>query len=608
MTDPVDSLADVFPDALALRLDRQGRIISLNATASTCLGLAAGDDILTCIESADGGSLLSALQIMQTEDAETCRFSATFSTTGRDRMALRGWLSRGTASPDGQLTMVALAEPADGSDAEQFRKLADLAIQGIFVHRGERLLYANQRMAEILGYNNPVELMAIDSILDHVHPDDLPNVRRRLQARLHGYEQIDDYEIRVIHKTGETVWMYMRGSTVTWDGESAIAGACVDISVLKRALRNQQQTEALFRRVFELSPEMVTLSGLEDGRYHIANKMFVETFGPTEEKVIGKTSAELNLWKSYEDRDRLISQIKRDGSVQGYETVVLRHDGSELPVSLSASLVDIRGETELLMVGRDITDVVRQRRELSRSKEEAELANRAKSEFLANMSHELRTPLNAIIGFSELMKEETMGPLGSDVYRGYCGDILGAGRHLLDIINDILDLSKLEAGHMDLDLRPVSVRQTMEQSLRLLNERARQAQVDLRAVLPDPAMEVMADDRRLKQILINLLSNAVKFTRDGEIALGAERLSNGRLIRIEVRDTGPGMSEENIATALSPFGQVEAGISRNHDGAGLGLPLAKALTEMQNGEFFIDSAPGRGTTVGLTLPAVDDRA
>lgn len=607
--DPLRDIEKYVPDSVVVKLDRRGRILDLNAKACSVLGAVRDTDIMSFLDAGDSGSLLAAMQSVLNDGGENSRFTARLKTKSASLKNLRGWLSAAQDEPHGAAILVALIDPdVSGTHETGFRALADMAIQGIFVHRGERPLYANQRMAEMLGYENRAELMLVDSILDHVHPDDLPEAKRRLNARLSGYRNPEDYEIRLLNKSGEVVWMYLRGNTVQWDGRPAIAGACLDITTLKRALRDQQQTEALFQRVFELSPEMVTLSGLENGRYHIANMMFIETFGPTADRVIGKTSAELNIWKSYEDRDKLIAQIRRDGAIHGFETTVLRHDNSEMPVSLSASLVDVRGSAELLMVGRDITETVRQQQELRKSKEVAELANRSKSEFLANMSHELRTPLNAIIGFSELMQREAMGPLGSKVYQEYCGDILGAGRHLLEIINDILDLSKLEAGHMDLEIRPVPLKDIMEQSLRLLTERARNSGLTLRLDLRDPELHVSADSRRLKQILINLLSNAVKFAPAGEVVLGAERRADGKHARIYVRDTGPGMNDDAIEIALSAFGQVDSGFARNHEGVGLGLPLASTLTKVQDGTLDIESRPGEGTTVYVSLPLAADMA
>ncbi len=234
---------------------------------------------------------------------------------------------------------------------------------------------------------------------------------------------------------------------------------------------------------------------------------------------------------------------------------------------------------------------------------EAEAANRAKTEFLANMSHELRTPLNAIIGFSEVIKSEMLGSLGIERYRYYAQDIFESGHHLLDVINDILDISKVEAGEFDLNDEETDLTYIIEQSLRLVRERAKMHRLDL-IVDTDPELPyVLVDQRLIKQSLINLLTNAVKFTPGpGSIYVRGKIDVDGTLA-LSVTDTGIGIAEEDIAKVLQPFGQVESTISRNREGTGLGLPLAKSFLEIQGGSLDVDSRLGEGTTVTLRLPA-----
>ncbi|HXP73058.1 MAG TPA: ATP-binding protein [Stellaceae bacterium] len=238
----------------------------------------------------------------------------------------------------------------------------------------------------------------------------------------------------------------------------------------------------------------------------------------------------------------------------------------------------------------------------TQERRKAEAANLAKSTFLANMSHELRTPLSAIIGFSEMMQREALGPVGSTRYRAYADDINRSGMHLLGLVNDLLDLSKIEAGKMELMEDLVDVGQLIADCMTLVRDAAARAGIEL-AVDRDQSLPVVfADERKLKQILINLLSNAIKFTGSGgsvEIVV-AVAASGG--LEISVRDSGVGIRPEDIAKVMEPFGQLRSSIESGQPGTGLGLPLSRKLAELHGGTLEIESAPGRGTTVLLSLP------
>lgn len=248
---------------------------------------------------------------------------------------------------------------------------------------------------------------------------------------------------------------------------------------------------------------------------------------------------------------------------------------------------------------RDVT------RRLAISVEQAENANRAKSSFLANMSHELRTPLNAIMGFSEVMKDQHLGPMTNPRYLGYAGDIHASGSYLLGIINDILDLSKIEAGKMSLEAaEDFPLRQALEAALGITAPLSEKSGVTLAADLPDDSVHVLAVERMVRQIIINLVGNAIKFTpRGGSVMVRGAMLAGGAYA-LRVSDTGVGMTEADIAHALQPFGQVENRMAATHNGTGLGLPLAKAMMELHGGTLVISSAPNEGTSVLLTFPAI----
>jgi len=239
---------------------------------------------------------------------------------------------------------------------------------------------------------------------------------------------------------------------------------------------------------------------------------------------------------------------------------------------------------------------------LTASNVRVEAASQAKSEFLANMSHELRTPLNAIIGFAEIISTETMGPIGTPAYVGYAGDIRDAGRHLLAIINDVLDLARVESGRMDVVRAPFDARKTVVSVVEMLQNQAAAKRHTLTTDRAAEPLIIEGDEHKVRQVLINLISNAVKFTPDGGVIQVAAMQGVNDMVVLSVSDTGIGMREEDIPVALSPFGQVDASLTRRFEGAGLGLTLSKKLVEMMGGTLEISSTPNRGTTVMVSLP------
>jgi signal transduction histidine kinase len=250
----------------------------------------------------------------------------------------------------------------------------------------------------------------------------------------------------------------------------------------------------------------------------------------------------------------------------------------------------------------DITEEKRREQELRRARDAAEIANRSKSEFLANMSHELRTPLNAIIGFSELMKNEVLGPIGVPSYGGYVRDIHESAQHLLGIINDILDLSRVEAGKLKLFESTMNIVAVVQGVVRLISERATDAAVKIAVEAPPDMPALWADERLVKQMLINLLANAVKFTpRGGQVTVRLQQDAAGA-IAVLITDTGIGISETDMAKVMEPFGQADGSLRRRYDGTGLGLPLVRSFVELHGATFDLDSRVGAGTTAIVRFP------
>jgi PAS domain S-box-containing protein len=287
----------------------------------------------------------------------------------------------------------------------------------------------------------------------------------------------------------------------------------------------------------------------------------------------------------------------------GREVTAIVKQGGEVPLFLTISKLQPKAphKAALCAVVRDITQWKKTEAELRAARDEAERASRQKSEFLANVSHELRTPLNAIIGFSEMMRMESFGEIENERYRSYVNDIHSSGSHLLSLINDLLDLSKVEAGKLELNFTSVNLAEVTEHALKLIQEQATQARVILRKALPADLPNVVADLRSMRQIMLNILSNAVKFTDPGgQVIISAGLTPEGEL-KLRVKDTGVGMSAQALAHALEPFRRVETE-GREAPGTGLGLPLTKALAEANRTRFDISSEPGKGTTVEITFP------
>jgi PAS domain S-box-containing protein len=320
--------------------------------------------------------------------------------------------------------------------------------------------------------------------------------------------------------------------------------------------------------------------------------------GVTFEELLRENIAANRILNALGDEEDFIARRMEQHRNPSGPLVQRRQDGRWLELREERTL-----ENSTFLVNTDISERKAAEDALLAAKKEAEIASRTKSEFLANISHELRTPLNAIIGFSEIIKDERLGVVGNARYRDYAHDINESGHHLLALINDILDLSKIESGTDELHEENIDILEAANTIVRLTMGLAQSGNIELELDVPDDIPVLHADERKVKQILLNLLSNAIKFTRDGgKVTLKIwSRAESGYVL--QVIDTGIGIAFDDIPKALAPFEQIDSGLNRKHEGTGLGLSLAKSLVEMHGGYLDLQSKVGVGTTVTVRFPA-----
>jgi len=374
-----------------------------------------------------------------------------------------------------------------------------------------------------------------------------------------------------------------------------------------REAEKERRSEDRFRTVLDTAHDAFVAIDADD-RITFWNKQAEATFGWSRDEIIGKSLADTIIPVSFREAHRRgMEHFLKSGEGpvlnQRLELSALHASGREFPIEITINATRHEDGYSFNAFVRDVSRRQQAQRELVTAKEQAEAASRAKSLFLANMSHELRTPLNAIIGFSEIIKDAVLGPVGNTTYRDYSADIHRSDRHLLGLINDILDVSRAETGNLKLSEEVVAVPGLIEAAISSVREPARYGGVDIHVSIAPDLPPVFADPQRLRQVVINLLSNAVKFTpTGGTVTLSAVLGPDGGLA-ITVTDTGIGMSPEQVQIALLPFGQVDNTFARRHEGAGLGLPLTRHLMDLHQGTIEIHSVPDSGTRITARLPA-----
>ena len=430
------------------------------------------------------------------------------------------------------------------------------------------------------------------SIADHM--------RRELPFR--------DLEYSFERADGTRHWVRLSGKPARDAAGRVIGyrGSARDVTKIREAAHRLLERQARYESIFANAIEGIYRTSL-DGTYLEANPALARMHGyDSVSSFLDANSKNTMVYANPRDRARLVHLALQQGYVRGFECYALRRDGSHFMMSETCWPVYHRNGRVMGFEGltEDISERKKAEQELKQARMEALEASRAKSDFLAHISHELRTPLNAVIGYSEAMQAELFGPLGSDRYREYSQHIRESGLHLLSIITNILDLTKVEAGQLVLRPEACDLGQLAAAATSLVERLATERGVRVIFEAPGDALPFQGDSRAIKQILVNLLSNALKFTPAQGRARLCVGLKEGQA-RLLVEDEGIGMTEEEVAIALLPFRQVENPLNRQTEGTGLGLSLVKALAEAHGGSLSIRSRPTRGTSVEVHLPPLE---
>jgi two-component system cell cycle sensor histidine kinase PleC len=491
-------------------------------------------------------------------------------------------------------------------------------------------IFWSQSMFTMLGLESRSDLLTFGEVNALVKSDDIDLFAIADQLISSKIDHIDQ-TFRMQHTDGHWIWLRVRCELSQGETDAGLhlIGIAVDITEQKSLAAKTVEADLRLRDAIETIPEAFVLWDAED-RLVLCNSHFQRLHKLPDSAVGPGTSYEtvMEVGSMPEVRTRLHESATQAPGARTFEAQL--DDGNWLHISerrtkdggyvsvgtditrikeheqklvdndlrLRATVIDLkRSQAALEQQALELADLAEK---YSQEKTRAEEANQAKSKFLANMSHELRTPLNAIIGFSEIMGSGMFGTLGSEKYQEYCHDILTSGHYLLEVINDILDMSKIEAGRMKLDMEPLDLSKTLAESLRVVSGRADDKKLELDADI-EGTISVVADRRAIKQIIVNLLSNAVKFTPDGGKVIVRSRLLNDSIV-LTIADTGIGIAPHSLLRLGRPFEQVESQLTKTYHGSGLGLAIARSLTNLHGGSMRLRSKLGSGTVVCVSLP------
>jgi PAS domain S-box-containing protein len=434
-------------------------------------------------------------------------------------------------------------------------------------------------------------------------PAEVDKIRAALEVSA---QKVELYSYEFFIRDGKDRIRWMRHSLMPRrepDGTIVFSGVMRDVTRAKEAEETVELLRSVVVRSFDSVSILESVGGIENTKILYVNPRFEQLYGLSAEKIVGGPLQQMEALvadpRGAEPLYVAIAEHRRDSA----EFQVTDTQGRSFWIEVRADTIQQLddGRYRWVMIGRDVTERRRVVDELVYAKDAAEAANRAKGQFLANMSHELRTPLNAIIGFSELIDSSVESGGWKSGYREYLRDIIESGHSLLSLINAVLDLSKMEAGLLELHLDDVDLMEIAQLAWGLMSRAAQDAQVTVSVNVPKTPIHVMGDATKLKQVLLNLLSNAIKFTAPGGNAtLSFE--SGDDTVCIVVSDTGCGITADELSRVTQPFVQADGSLSRRHSGSGLGLAIAKQVCELHGGRLEIASVVDQGTTVRITLP------
>ena len=491
--------------------------------------------------------------------------------------------------------------------------LANLPVP-VIIHSGDKVHYVNQALLDLTGYDAIEDIRdagGVEALFNSESDDHAPRQGMVLR-RADGSEQPVDAHLNAIAWQGGRALLL----SLMPVAETPAAQAPVETAV-PQSVTDDEEKQALEAHVDELKTILDTATdGVvlidPEGRIRSMNHSASALFGYDREETEGKFFSMLFAIESQRAAMDYLSGLSGNGVLSvlndGREVIGREAKGGFIPLFMTiGKLPQKRGFCAVL---RDITQWKRTEEELTNARKEAERASNQKTDFLARISHEIRTPLNAIIGFSELMADEKFGPIGNDRYRDYLRDINRSGNHVLALVNDLLDISKIEAGALEMQFEAVSLNDAIAEAIALMQPQANRERIIIRSSFQSNLPDIVADARSIKQVALNLLSNAVRFTAPGgQVIVSTSYEMNGD-VAMRVRDTGIGMTKSEVEQALKPFRQVNASQRRQseqardwrNEGTGLGLPLTKAMVEANRAQFAIDSTPGRGTVVEILFP------
>ncbi len=467
------------------------------------------------------------------------------------------------------------------------------------------IIFLNQKWLHITGFTT--EQSVGRNIFSMIHQQDQEEQKRVFQAIIDGQKTNYRSFTRLRASDGSFRAVEMSISMLRRDRNDnmRVVGMFTDIEERRRAERALSEAERKYRTIVENASGGI-YQITPEGQYLSANPAMARILGykNTTEILQDIKNANTQIYINPKERTQMIKTLNKEGFLQNFETQIRKKDGNICWINENARSVK-DDEDQILYYEGSIEDISQRKRTedaLKEAKLKSDLDNRSKSEFLTNMSHELRTPLNSIIGFSEIIKDEVFGEVGQSAYKDYANDIYESGKHLLKIISDILDVSKIDAGERDLIESVVDINKVVSRCFKILEGKRDFEKLSVLSKLDDASPSVYGEELAVKQMLMSLISNAIKFTpEDGRVIIEGKRDSDGQYL-ISVSDTGIGMHERDIEKAISPFGQIESGHDRNNSGTGLGLTLVNSLIRLHNGKLEIFSQKGIGTTATLIFP------